>query len=82
MISFAAKIQLMTSYMTWNLTVNSCQIKDLEIPSLYSDLFETFTIYIHFSPIGNQVIGGLQPIPRDSKDKEIFAMLDEICIAK
>ena len=26
-------------------------------------------------------IGGVQPFPRDSKDKENFAMLDEIKIA-
>jgi hypothetical protein len=26
-------------------------------------------------------IGDLQPIPWDSKDKEISAMLDDICIA-
>jgi hypothetical protein len=26
-------------------------------------------------------IGDVQPLPWDSKDKEIFAMLDDICIA-
>ena len=32
-------------------------------------------------PSSEQYIGGVQPIPWDSKDKDIFAMLDELIIA-